>query len=58
MKDNPASCFLNVNLKVPRGLWNLLDRMQTMTGETPKEYLERSLTLEVAYNLDTSGVAI
>ena len=52
MKDNPASRFVEVKLKVPRGLWNLLTNMQTMTNETPKEHLERELTLEVAYILN------
>jgi hypothetical protein len=47
MKDNPASVFVNMTLKVPRGLVKLLDMIKSMTGEAPKEYLESVLTKEL-----------
>jgi hypothetical protein len=47
MKDNPASAFVKATLNVPQGLWELLDKMQTMTGEAPKDYLEAVLTKEL-----------
>jgi len=52
MKDNPASRFVEVKLRVPRGLWNLPELMQSMTNEAPKEYLERSLGMELGYILN------
>jgi hypothetical protein len=52
MKDNPASRFVKVKLRVPRGLWNLPEPMQSMTNEAPKEYLERSLRMELGYILN------
>jgi hypothetical protein len=42
MKDNPASSFVKVTLNVPRGLWHLLDKLQYLTNENPKEYLEKN----------------
>ena len=47
MKDNPASAFVNMTLKVPRGLVKLLDTIKPITGEAPKEYLESVLTKEL-----------
>lgn len=47
MKDDKVSSFVKIELNVPRGLWQLLDKMQYMTGEAPKEYLESVLTKEL-----------
>lgn len=43
MKDNPASAFVKITLNVPRGLWELLNKMQYLTNEAPKEYLEKNV---------------
>ena len=48
MKDNPTpSVFVNMTLKVPRGLVQFLDTIKSMTGIAPKEYLETVLTKEL-----------
>jgi hypothetical protein len=47
MKDNPASSFLNMNLKVPRGLWLFLESLQKVGGPDPKEHLETVLSKEL-----------
>lgn len=57
MKDTPVPAFVKVTLNVPRGLWELLDKMQCMTNEAPKQYLESIMTKElecILGNLDST----
>lgn len=57
LKVDKVSGFVKVELNVPQGLWNLLDRIQPMTGAAPKQYLEGCFTNElecILGNLDSS----
>jgi hypothetical protein len=52
VKDNPASVFLEMKLKVPRGLWLFLENLQRVGGPDPREHLETLLTKELEALLD------
>jgi hypothetical protein len=47
MKEDSASCFLKISLKVPRGLWLFLQNLERVGGPNPKEHLELVLSKEL-----------
>jgi hypothetical protein len=46
-RQKKPSEFITVPLKVPKGLWMFLEKVDILFGETPKEYIEKLLTREL-----------
>jgi hypothetical protein len=47
VRDDSASAFLEMRLKVPRGLWSFLENLQRVGGLEPKNHLEMILSKEL-----------